>query len=281
MNIMNMLEKHKLLNRIPREKRADLKMVMNRSHFYEVRDTGNEQYVLNVVNQDCVVDKIETEGHLYLMCATSRFEMKMLRYQMKFGEKNEIIVLKSKDSNLTSAEEVAWDRYIAEFCGIIKRELDYQIEYRSETIEEETAPVVTNAEVKMEAPVANTVNAKTSIPKVDHPLAPIYDAIAQSGEQNVTLIAYARNGEIGVGVDAGLKTVANIKTEVRVALKDEDVARAMYSSVKLAESIGSYVKLKNASIDIKLVLFKDRDVYIEMPKDFEIISTEELAQAKN
>lgn len=281
MNIMNMLEKHKLLNRIPREKRADLKMVMNRSHFYEVRDTGNEQYVLNVVNQDCVVDKIETEGHLYLMCATSRFEMKMLRYQMKFGEKNEIIVLKSKDSNLTSAEEVAWDRYIAEFCGIIKRELDYQIEYRSETIEEETAPVVTNAEVKMEAPVANTVNVKTSIPKVDHPLAPIYDAIAQSGEQNVTLIAYARNGEIGVGIDAGLKTVANIKTEVRVTLQDEDVARAMYSSVKLAESIGSYIKLKNASIEIKLVLFKDRDVYIEMPKDFEIISTEELAQAKN
>ena len=287
MNIMNILERHKLLSRVPKEKRSELKMIMSRTNFHEIRDVGNEEYVLNVINQDNVVDKVDTEGHLYLMCASSRFEIKMLRYQMKFGEKNEIIVLKDQDAYLTDAEEAAWDRYVAEFCAIIKRELDYQVVYTSEVV---VKPVQEQVKTQNTSPVnevvlhennetnTSTMNANKVTP---FSLEQINKAVASTGEGHIVFTVYARNGEFGVGIDAGKTTIGDVKIIKASELETENVVRAISSAVALAQSLGSYLRLMNSNIDISYYLFKDRDVYIDIPAMFEVITAEDLAAASN
>lgn len=288
-SIVNMIEKYKLINRVPKDKRSELKMIMDRTNFYEAKDTGNEQYVLNVVEQEKVVDKVDTEGHLYLMCATSRFEIKMLTYEMRFGEKNEVIVLKSADDDLTDAEELAWDRYIAEFCTAIKSQLQYQVEYSVRYVENKAKEVVvTNSQVVKEKEKEQVQNIKVSeeAVKVDrtievNPLEAIRKAIEGKSGDVLTLTAYAKDGKFGIGVDLGTTTVANLIIEDRVNLQEEDVLRAITSVVALSQAIGAYIKLKSVKKDVSYYFYHDREVYVPIPEPFVVINSEDLALASN
>lgn len=289
-NIMNFIEKQKLVNRMPKDKRADLKMIMGRTNFYEVSDMGNEQYVLNVIDQGCVVEKTDTEGHLHLMCATSRFNMKILRYKMTFGEKNEIVVLRTPDDGLTDAEEIALDSYIAEFSSTIKKQLHYQVEYRVEYVENKAREIeierqestnqaqnLTQAQNKNIMETANILNEKVEI----NPLEAIRKEIENKEGDVLTLTAYARNGKFGVGVDLGSNTVADLVIEDNVDLLEVDVIRAAATAITLAQTIGTYTKLKQVKNEVNYYFFQDREVFIEIPGAFTVINQKDLEMANN
>ena len=288
MNITGMFEKHKLLSRVPKEKRADLKIIMSRANFHEARDMGNEAYVLNIIDLDCVEEKRDTEGFLYLMCASSRFEIKMLCYKLRYGDRNEIIVQKKENEMLTEIEECAWDRYIAEFCTAIKRDLHYQVVYSSEVVpapvQHTPVPVkqVEAAKVSTQTPVQK-VEEKAATQKVDNgvtnfSLEQIQKAIAHVGETKVTFTVYTKDGRYGLGIVAGEQTIGDIQIIQSDSLEEVDVVRAMSTSISLAQALGSYIRLYNSNMEVNYILVKDRDIINELipEKTFTVIDLQSV-----
>lgn len=279
MNIAGMFEKHKLLSRVPKEKRADLKIIMNRANFHEVRDMGNESYVLNIIDLDCVEEKRDTEGFLYLMCASSKFEIKMLCYKLRYGDKNEIIVQKREDEMLTEIEECAWDGYIAEFCNAIKRDLHYQVIYRDEIVPAPVQPVqVQKTEAVKVENVSQKEEVTTSVQKpekgvTNFSLSQIQKAIESVGESKVTFTVYTKGGKYGVGIVAGEQTIGDVEIVKSDALEEVDVVRAMSSAISLAQALGSYIRLYNSNMEVNYILVKDRDIIDELipEKTFTVI----------
>lgn len=289
MNITGMFEKHKLISRVPKEKRADLRMIMNRANFHEARDMGNESYVLNIIDLDCVEEKRDTEGFLYLMCAASRFEIKMLCYKIRYGERNELIVQKKEDEMLTEIEECAWDRYIAEFCNAIKRDLHYQVVYRDEVIPAPVQPVavktkevnkieVASQKEEVQAPVQKAENNGVTNFSLDQ----IQKAIATVGEAKVTFTVYTKGGKYGVGIVAGEQTIGDIQIIKSDSLEEVDVVRAMSSAISLAQALGSYIRLYNSEMEVNYILVKDRDIIDELiPKKTFTVVDLQAVQATN
>lgn len=289
MNLTDFIGKQRLIARMPKELRSELKMVLYRNNFYEVKDVGNEQYIINVVSEDDVIERKNTEGYLTLMCATSRFQMKMLRYEMKFTEdKSELVVLKEKDLMLTDAEEAAWEKYIEHFSNTIKKQLRYQVEFSLREVES----VVEKVEPKKEEVVVTQEPAVTLVNNdvVEesqfvsfNPLDEIIklSKISKSGARAIQLVAYARSGEFGIAIDAQGSTLANMKISDDKLTDDEEVMKMAIATVTLAQSIGTYIKSKGLVDDVDYYFYKDREVHIAIPSRFEVIDEEDLMQANN
>lgn len=292
MNITGMFEKHKLLSRIPKEKRAELKIIMNRANFHEVRDMGNESYVLNIIDLDCIEEKRDTEGFLYLMCASSKFEIKMLCYKLRYGDRNEIIVQKREDEALTEIEECAWDRYVAEFCTAIKRDLHYQVVYSSEVIPVPVKQVqvqsreVQNIEIPKVEVSSQKEESSVSEIKIENgvtnfSLEQIQKAIASVGEKKVTFTVYTKSGKYGVGIVAGEQTIGDVQIIKSDSLEEVDVVRAMSAAISLAQALGSYIRLYNSNMEVNYILVKDRDIIKELipEKTFTVVDLQDVQVA--
>ncbi len=125
---MNIIERSVWLRKVPKHKREELKLLLSRNNFHDIKDVGNEDYVINIINQDYVVDRQNCEGELNILSASSRFEIKSLRYLLRFGETNDLILQKPENLYLTNAEDT------------IKRELDYQVSYGVKIVEPQIIP---------------------------------------------------------------------------------------------------------------------------------------------
>ena len=54
---MNVIEKGMWLRKFPKDAKSDIKILLNRVNFHEIKDMGNEDYVINIINgQDLGTD---------------------------------------------------------------------------------------------------------------------------------------------------------------------------------------------------------------------------------
>lgn len=322
---MNIIEKSVWLHKVPKNKRADLKMLLSRNNFHDIRDIGNEDYVINIVNQDYVVDRENCEGELYILSASSRYEIKCLRYTLRFGEKNEMILQKPENLYLTESEDISLDRYMASFCSTIKRELDYQVAYGVKIVEPQiqymapqiphqmqmntdysynkmntnqmntnqmninqvmsqnqvmpqnqvdTNQVDTNQVINE---ISNNVESTNEI-KINNygqfNLDSIYSSINASNNAKISLTAYCRDGVYGVNIDVNNQPAGEIEVVENNTLDDIDRLRALTTCIFMAQGLGSYLRLRNSSYDIRFFYFEDKESSVQPPENFVDLSVE-------
>lgn len=295
---MNVIEKGMWLRKFPKDIKSEVKILLNRVNFHDIKDMGNEDYVINIINETCVVDKKDCEGELYIMSAGSRFKVKNLRYRMRFAEKNEMILLKESNMHLTEAEDLALDRYMALFCSTIKIELDYHVSYGVKIIESpvqtmpvqqtvpvqpvpvqpvpvqqtvpmtvEVTPVVTQKIDEVPVEVSETVPEKEE--SNEFSLENIYKAVMNKGGSKISLTSYCKEGIFGVNVDVDGKDAACIEIAKNENLEDIDQIRAIATAISLVQALGSYLRLKDNNFDIKFYYYQDVELSIhQLPENF-------------
>lgn len=290
---MNVIEKGMWLRKFPKEAKSDVKILLNRVNFHEIKDMGNEDYVINIINETNVVEKKDCEGELHLMCASLGFKKRSMRYKMRFGEKNEMILLKDKNLSLTEAEDLALDRYMASFCTTIKLELDYQVSYGVKLIESHVVKQMPVEQMAVESvsveqkpveqklvqhvvdqnvesvEVENTPVSQENDEKGKFSLDSIYEAVKSKGGTKISLTAYCRNDIFGVNVDVDGQDAACIEIEKNINLEDIDQIRAIATAISLTQALGSYLRLRNHDFEIKFYYYQDTELSIHhLPENF-------------
>ena len=334
---MNIIEKSVWLHKVPKDKRSDLKLLLSRNNFHEIKDIGNEDYVINIVNQDYVVDRENCDGEIYILSASSRYEIKNLRYSLRFGEKNELILLKPENLYLTESEDISLDRYMVSFCSTIKRELDYQVSYGVKIVEPQPmynmqpkqdyniqhnmdynmnnetlynqhnqgnivnrqpmqqqiientnqmqgVQVETNqnnsqVEIKSNQVQVNSVN-KNQVQNENvsnystFDLDSIYSSLNAANNAKISLTAYCRDGVYGVNIDVNSEPMSEIEVVKNASLDDIDRLRALTTCIFMAQGLGSYLRLRNSSYDIKFFYYEDKESSVQPPENFVDLSVE-------
>lgn len=286
---MNVIEKGMWLRKFPKDAKSDVKILLNRVNFHEIKDMGNEDYVINIINESNVVDKKDCEGELHLMCASSRFEMKSMRYLMRFGEKNEMILLKEDNMYLTEAEDLALDRYMASFTTTIKIELDYPVLYSVKIVEapvKQVQPIQPVQPVQQVQPQLNVVReelvqnnyaamnvqaveTKNVVESNTFDLDSIYRAVSVKEGNKVSLTAFCRDGLFGVNVDIDGQDAACIEVAKNTNLEVIDQIRAIATAISMTQALGSYLRLRNNDYEIKFYYYQDIELSIQqLPENF-------------
>lgn len=291
---MHFLEKVKWINKIPKKYRDDFKSVLSRQNVHQVVDIGDEDYIVNIIDESKVVEKQDCKGELHVMCASNAFTVKPVNYKMVFGERNELVILKREGLNLTEDEDNAIDKYATLFCATIKKELDYHIQYRvqviEETVEIEVKPV--EIEVKKEqVEVVNEVKKEDVAPKKEEivnetkaksnefSLEGVYEPIAKSGEKHINITAYYRACVIGVSIDSDNETLVNLHVAADENMEFFDKVRTISTAICMAQAMGSYFKYKSSDLSMKFYYYQDEVICddIRVPEEFVDIS--EIAKA--